>query len=498
MASLGSRPDRVRTLAAALCGAAVLLAGCTGDDGNGRDDVAGPPRPETIAPVDDPAVFGDMAAPVCGEGELRVAAEEAAGSPDTLRIGVLTERGGGAGPEAAQSMWDASVAFADWCNELGGIGGLRLELFDLDAGIAGVNSALRFACDGTFALVGGGHERDEQLLKGTDGADLHRCGLIDLPAFTSSQEKSDANGQVVAIPTPGGWAPVTWLADAAELQPEDLARWTVVWGQVPPPFLSERMAAEAAKDRLEVAAGAVRGIRVMSDQPFPLPDLRPAGTPAVDDWGPYVLGLVRSGARSFTWVGDSEDLVGFMEAARAAGWPGRAVLDVEHHDPTVAAAGDVLEGALVRSVVHPLEEADRWPGVADYLGLVRDRVPDGVVGVRGMQSMSAWLLFATAVRACGEAGDGVVDRTCVLTEAAAVRDWTGGGLHAPQDPARHDEAVPGTCSMLLEVRDGAFVRAYPQLGGDGDDVDGFHCPDGGVVEVPGGGDRGTVDPDRPI
>ena len=51
--------------------------------------------------------------------------------------------------------------------------------------------------------------------------------------------------------------------------------------------------------------------------------------------------------------------------------------------------------------------------------------------------------------------------------------------------------------MLLVVEDGEFERLYPEVGGEGDDGDGFHCPEDGVTQVTGT-NAGVVDPDRPI
>ena len=92
----------------------------------------------------------------------------------------------------------------------------------------------------------------------------------------------------------------------------------------------------------------------------------------------------------------------------------------------------------------------------------------------------------------------MLTRTCILEEAAAVDDWTGGGMHAPQDPAAAGETEANPCSMLLVVEDGEFRRLHPEIGGPDDDGDGFHCPDDGVTTVTGDVGEGAVDPDRPI
>ena len=67
-----------------------------------------------------------------------------------------------------------------------------------------------------------------------------------------------------------------------------------------------------------------------------------------------------------------------------------------------------------------------------------------------MQSMSAHLLFAQAASACGSE----LTRACLLEEASSVTEWTGGGLHVPQNPA---ENSPGECFALLRINADGFT-----------------------------------------
>ena len=54
----------------------------------------------------------------------------------------------------------------------------------------------------------------------------------------------------------------------------------------------------------------------------------------------------------------------------------------------------------------------------------------GEVALLGMQTASAFMLWATAAKACGSD----LTRECVLNEADGIDEWTGGGLHVPSDP----------------------------------------------------------------
>ena len=82
----------------------------------------------------------------------------------------------------------------------------------------------------------------------------------------------------------------------------------------------------------------------------------------------------------------------------------------------------------------------------DYLDLMEQYNPDGKVALLGVQGISSWLLFATAAAACGSE----LTADCLLEHAGAVKDWTGGGLHARQTPGN---TVPSPCFLILGLDD---------------------------------------------
>lgn len=468
------RPLMVLAVTVALMAGA---CGASGDDGE-QSEEEGAPTTETGST--ETSAFGTMDESVCGEGDLSVDPDQAGGSSDVLRLGVAGDRSSEIRPGLNKDMWDSSVAFAAWCNELGGIGGLPIEIVDLDAALFNVEAVMTSACTGVFAMVGGGMVQDQLQFSGKDGSDFHSCELIDIPGFANSPEKADSNGQVQPIPNPGTTQNTTWFSDFQQLEPEAAEKWVTIWGELP--------SIEAVKIKYESSMEAIGGSEILESISYPA-----AGA---DDWVPYAQKLVDSGATSFTWIGEPVFFVKFLESARQRGWEGTALLETNNYNE-VLLGSDAAEGTVVRTTFHPLEEVDDWPAIADYLEIVNGNVDDAVVGPLGMQSFSAWLLFATAANACGELNEGVLDRTCILEQAAAVDDWTGGGLHGPQNPDAVGRVEASSCGMLLVVRDGEFQRLYPEVGGDGDDGDGFHCPEDGVTEVTGT-NAGVVDPDREI
>jgi ABC-type branched-subunit amino acid transport system substrate-binding protein len=466
-------------LVALLVTIAFVAAACGSSGGSGAEDDGS--STTTTAATARTASFGDLPGPLCGKGDFTVDPKEAGKGADKLYIGVANDRDSTAAPGLFKVNYDASVAFADWCNARGGVGGLPIEVVDLDAGVFNVEAAMTTACADVFAMVGGGFAQDQLEFSGKDASDFHRCGMIDLPGFVVSAQKGDSNGQVQAVPNPGVTVANTWLRDLHRLHP-DTTKATVVWGQLP--------SLEVVKNKYEAAVRDVPGMQLLDSQPYP--------AVGVTDWTPQARKLIDSGANTVVWVGDVSFLKSFLATARQQQWSGTVVSETNIYDQQLLAGGDAVDGAVARVSVHPLEEADRWPAVQQYLDMARQYVPDGLTGPMGMQSLSAWLLFVTAANACGRAHGGTLSRGCILEQAAKVSHWTGGGLHAPQDPAPAATAVASPCGLLMVVKDGRFERLFPKVGGDGDDGDGFHCPANGVTKVPANAGKGVVDPSRPL
>ena len=466
--------------------AVVLVAVMAVASGCGASGDAAPEEPDDSQVNSEPAAaaaasFGDLEGPLCGDGDFTVESSEAGSGTDKLYIGVANDRSSDIRPGLNKAMYDASVAFAGWCNELGGIGGLPIEIVDLDAALFNVEAAMTTACSDVFAMVGGGMAQDALQFSGRDGSDFHGCSMIDIPGFAVSAEKADSNGQVQPLPNVGGTVANTWLSDFATLEPDAAAKWSVIWADLP--------SLEIMRTKYKTAVDGIDGMELVGEQSYP-----PVG---ITDWMPLAQKMMESDATSFTWVGEVENVSDFLTAADVQGWEGVPILETNMYDPKLA-SNPAAEGAVVRMQLHPIEEADRWPATEQYLEMLEQHTDDGEVSALGIQSLSAWLLFATAANACAEANLGVLDRTCILEQAAAVDDWTGGGLHAETNPDRFDEVATSPCGMLVVIRDGKFERLYPEIGGEGDDGAGFHCPDDGVTEIPGGGKDGVVDPDRPI
>ena len=102
--------------------------------------------------------------------------------------------------------------------------------------------------------------------------------------------------------------------------------------------------------------------------------------------------------------------------------------------------GGAADNVYVRMTGVPFEFADQVPAVKQYMDLVTKS--HGTIGLLGEQSASAFLLWATGVKACGSA----VTAKCVLANAAQQTNWTGGGCTSRPIPARTRRRSAACCS----------------------------------------------------
>jgi ABC-type branched-subunit amino acid transport system substrate-binding protein len=470
-----------RTLAILMCALALVAGACgaSGDD-EGAVEEEESSESEQGGNGSGGDAWGDLESP-CGEGEATVAEGEGPAT-DKLMLGVANDRNAEVRPGLNAEFWDAANAYMEWCNAQGGIAGLPIELVDLDGMVLNVEAAMTKACDGVFAMVGGGFAMDNFEFSGKTGSDFHECGLIDVPGFAVSVEKSMSNGQVQPLPNPATAKGTQWITDFKELYPEESKKAVVVYSQDLPSL-------EVLKVQWDVLTEEVGGIENADPIIYGL---------VVSDWGPYAEAVIDSGATTLFWVGEPGNAASLMQALNEREWDGVMLTEANIYDDVfLETAGAAADGIVVRMAFHPFEEAGEWPAIQQYLDNLEEHVPGGKAALLGAQGTSAFLLFSQAAKTCAEKNDNVIDRNCILEEAAAIEDWTAGGMHAPTDPGVEN---PVECGMLLTVENGEWTRLHPEIGGDDDDQDGFHCPEDSVVQIPEDQvpGEGAVDPDREI
>ncbi len=444
----------------------VLAAGCSsdrGEDASGGADDPGSSDTTAGSGTGDGETFGTLPSP-CGAGEpgtLPTGGEDGDTqgiTDESIAVGTISDPGFSGAPGLNQEIFDAGEAFVAWCNDQGGINGRQLDLTLYDAAITEYQPQVSAACEQEFAIVGDGAVQDN--FWATIGAP---CGLVDIPGFAVTPEKAGRSGPGVTAetrvvqPVPNPWDryPTGAIRILDEQHPGALDHVGVLFGDLATTAIQ--------KDRMVEAIEGEGGTVVYE-----------AATNILGEanWAPFAAEIADAGVQWLVVIGAGEATGLLQQALLEIDYrPEVTLLETNFYDPVyLEAAGAAGDGTYIRMVFTPFEEAADNPATARYLELVE--AIDGKVALLGAQSMSAWLLFATVAKQCDDAGD--LSRSCILDTAGAVESWDGGGLHAAGDPSTN---TPSPCVMLVQIQDGAFVRATPD--------EGFDCDDDAIATLEG-------------
>ena len=395
--------------------------------------------------------FGDLP-PICQDGESSGATDVGV-TDDSIQIGTITDKGFTSRPGLNQEMYDAAVAFANWCNSLGGINGREIVVADRDAAMLSFNPQVVEACESDFALVGGGAVLDD-----SDNGAREACGLPNFPGYVVSAGARTAGLQVTALPNPLGNINIGPYRVIAETDPDAITRQGIITA-------SFGSVIDVRDDTL--AATAELGYEVVYSGEY--------DSLGESNWRPFAEALRDNDVQVFDFVGEPTYLGQLLLALDEIDYhPRYIVLNANFYDTLfLETSGSIAENTSVRLQFTPLELADENAATADYLALMDEYNPDGKVALLGMQAMSSLLLFAQSAAACGNE----LTRACVLDEAGSVTEWTGGGLHAQQNPA---EDLPGNCFVTMAMTPEAFV-VDDELTEANDGI--FNCNDANVAAL---------------
>jgi hypothetical protein len=401
----------------------------------------------------DQGTFGDLES-VCHDGEPG-AGSEVGLSADEIRLGTVTDKGSAERPGLTQEMYDSAVAFAAWCNEHGGIGGRQVVIDDLDAKLFEYGQRVGEACQQDFALVGGGAVFDAQ----DDGARV-ACGLINLPGYSVTPQARVADLQVQPIPNPVysfASAGYRWIQEAHP----DAISFGILWVNLDGPATIYAQTVETVE---------AMGYDVVFDEQY-----RPIGETG---WRGFVQKMREAGVTAFEMVGEPENMVALQQAMQTEGWyPDVIHLQGNYFDQKYADEGgaSMSEATYIRSVFPTFDMADDVPAMADYLELMERYNPEGKTALLGLQSLSAFLLFATAAGEC----EADLTRACVLDAAAAQEGWTAGGLHSPQAPGNLEATQ---CSLAIRATPDGFLYDE-ELTRPNEGI--YNCDPANVIELTG-------------
>lgn len=406
----------------------MIAAACSrsGDDsGSGTDDSKGADSGSLSTS------FGSLDN-VCQEGDASGATAQGV-TDDSIRVGTISDPGFVGRPGLNQELFDVAEVFTQWCNDRGGINGRELEVDLLDAALTDYQPRIAEACENDFFLVGGGATFDN-----TGVTERLTCLLPDVAGFLANSEARGADLAIQPVPNSIDILPVGDYRWLGEEFPDSTDRIGVLTGNIPITTLVARQGTEAVE--------ALGWTVVYSDE-YPV-----TGPPT---WAPYAQSLKEQDVKGLLWTGEPENLAKLEQALVAADYELDWIrTDANHYDDKlIEVGGSAIKNTYVRGVFWPFEDAADNPATQEYLDAFAEYKPEGKKkAYLGLQAWSAWLLFAQAARECGSD----LTRSCVYDNLEMVTSWTGGGLHAKQNPG---ETIPGDCFALLVASPDGFTLA---------------------------------------
>jgi len=362
-------------------------------------------------------------------------------SADTIKIAVISDRAAVVKVPTA-SIEESMQAFVDWCNGFGGINGRKLALTKIDSKLFSHLEATTEACDaGVFAIVGSGSVTDNQ------GAQKRvDCGLIEVPAYTVTAAKGLSEGLVAPIPNPTDWynvGPARWIK---QHYPDTIKKAAIIHGKI------DAVQVQAARYKKAYEA---QGFDFVYDKETEV---------IQENYAAEAKEMKDAGVKYVTMISATSETVKLLHDMKTQGFSPEVIdLGQQFYDPELLAEPG-SEGAHVLLNTTPFEEVKASPALQAYLAAY-DKVdskgkpkPTSL----GVQAFSAGLLFAQATKTAGDD----LSRANVLSELKKITSWDGGGFQFVSNPG--DNAV-STCFMYSVVKDGKFVREYP------DKANTWHC-----------------------
>ena len=377
------------------------------------------------------ADFGTLT-DVCQRGSGGSASAQGV-TTDSIRIGTISDPGYAGRPGLNQELFDTADVFSQWCNARGGINGRKIQVDKLDAALTNYKPQILKACQDDFYLVGGGAVFDN-----TGVEDRLKCLLPDVAAYVVTPEARGADLLTQPVPNSLTTLPVGDYKWLGKTYPSSTDHVGILTGNLPATVTTAAQAEEAVKSL---------GWKVVYNDQYP------AAGPT--SWAPYAQSLKDKGVKGLIWVGEPENLAKFEQALVDANYNLDWVrTDANHYDSKlIEVGGAAIKNTYIRSVFYPFEDASKNPATQQYLDAFHEYLPNGKAkAYLGLQAWSAWLLWAKAAKECGAD----LTRKCVYDNLKKVTDWTGGGLHATQNPGANK---PGDCFTLIKATPTGFQLA---------------------------------------
>jgi ABC-type branched-subunit amino acid transport system substrate-binding protein len=369
---------------------------------------------------------------VCGPGQAKGSTDT--GVTDTsIQVATIADVGWSVAPGLLQPIFDGADAFVDWCNAAGGINGRKLKLDKRDSAYSNYLPQVKTSCTKDLALVGSMGILDDT---GVDA--WQACGLLNFTAATVGAKAATAKLMYPMTPIPADQQTIGGFHLFFDQHPD----WAAAVGSL----YANGAAGDREQHTYNEAITNIGGKVVYTAE----------YTQTTSNWTPYVQAMKKAGVK-FLFLNDTANVTAGIEQAMATlNWyPEIQISPSQLYDETtLQLAGKTIKNYYTYIPTTPFEAAAQVPAVQQYLDLLQKYAPKAKKTFFGATAFSAWLLFAEAVKSCGSN----VTRTCISDYVATQKEWTGGGLHGPIDPAANKASQ---CFIIMKVESDKFTQAYP-------------------------------------
>jgi ABC-type branched-subunit amino acid transport system substrate-binding protein len=337
-------------------------------------------------------------------------------------------------PGIFESAQQATRAYAAYFNSTNDICGRKLdvELLDSRADAGADQQAYTKACDEAFAAVGSMSAFDSGGAAAAQG-----CGLPDIRSTTTTPERRDCSTCFAAQAVDPGLVP----------------------SAMPKYFLSKYKDATQHAAVLYINAGAAPvnagAFRAAWDKAGWNIDYYQGIDVSEFNYAPYVQQMKDKGIRLVNYTGPYQNTVKLLDAMKQQGFePDVYIQDSTIYDERfVEEAGNNADGVFAYSTTKLFDDYS-VKEMALYRSWLDQVKPGAVPNYFGLYAWSAARLFVEQAVGLG----GKLNRAAMVDALGKVTNWTGNGVHAPQQIGSKTTA---NCQSVLQLKGGKWSQVSP-------------------------------------
>ncbi len=352
---------------------------------------------------------------------------------DTITIANASDISGPV-PGIFESAQQATRAYAAYFNSTNDICGRKLEvqLLDSRADAGADQHAYTKACDEAFAAVGSMSAFD------SGGASAAQdCGLPDIRSTTVTPERRDCTTCFAAQAVDPGLVPSAmprYFLDKYKDATQHAALLYINAGAAP----VNADAFRAAWDKAGWKVDYFKGIDVSEF-----------------NYAPYVQQMKDAGIRLVVYVGPYQNTEKLLDAMKQQSFdPDVFLQDSTIYDQRfVEEAGDNGNGVFAYSTTAMFDDTSIQE-MALYRSWLDQVKPGAVPNYYGLYAWSAARLFVEKAVGLG----GKLTRASLVEAMKGVKNWTGNGLHSPQQVG---SKVTANCQSILQLNAGKWRQVSP-------------------------------------